>query len=271
MSVEARRFATTANAGDKRAGLEPWHPLTTLSLAASLGLLAFLPWPRLPAGHAGALALIALCAALTARAGRAPLRQWVQRLVLIVAPLALSLALVQGLFFPGASDILFTLGPLSFFREGLHFTLTISARLLVMVGAALFLTQSTRTSDLVLALTQSGLPPEVGYVLLGAAQLIPQTRRRAAHILDAQRARGLALDGPLQRVRALAPLALPLLFGALHDAQMRALALDARAFRAPGSKTSLRQLHDSAAQRTTRWSVLGGSLLMLVLTHTLRA
>jgi energy-coupling factor transport system permease protein len=243
--------------------LHRWHPLTKASLAASAVPLAFLPWPY------GLLALLPY-AVLALAAGRRFAWTWLRRLVLVVGPVALSLVLVQGFFFPGAQEVLWQLGPLSLKRDGLAFAALIIGRLAVMVGAVLVMLLATRASELEQALSDAGLPRELGYIVLAAMNLIAHVQQRAATIVMAQQARALALEGSLwRRGKALLPLLGPLLLGVVHEAEARALALEARGFRTPGPKTRLRTLPDSPRQRLTRWLLPAASLALFLVAHLL--
>jgi energy-coupling factor transport system permease protein len=62
------------------------------------------------------------------------------------------------------------------------------------------------------------------------------------------------------------PLAGPLILGALSDVEERTMALEARAFSAPGRRTTLRPIPDTAGQRAVRWLVALGSLALLAAT-----
>jgi energy-coupling factor transport system permease protein len=243
--------------------LHRWHPLTKASLAASAVPLTFLPWPF------GLFTLVPY-AALALVAGRRFALTWVRRLLLVVGPIALSLVLVQGFFFPSAQEVLWQLGPLSLKREGLAFAALIAGRLAVMVGAVLIMLLATRPSELEQALTEAGVPRELGYIVLAATNLMAHVQQRAATIVMAQQARALALEGSLwRRGKALLPLLGPLLLGAVHEAEARALALEARGFRTPGPKTRLRALPDSARQRLIRWLLPAASLALFLVAHLL--
>lgn len=242
-----------------------WHPLTKLTLVLAASLLAFaelLPWRGIPLfPWLGAAAVVGLAA----WNGGDTARRLLHRAALLLLPLLLSLVLVQGFLYPGAKDILLTLGPLALKREGLLFGAQILSRLTLLTSATLLLLLTTAPADLTLALTQIGVPREIAYVVLAAIHLLPQMQARAARITDAQRARGLRTEGSLRvRARALLPLIGPLLTSALHDTEERALALEARAFRAPGPKSSWRQLADSATQRRARWVLLTSSILLFI-------
>ncbi len=231
-------------------------------------LLALVPWGRDERWLAVPPLLVVAQGALVALNGRAPLLAWGRRLFWLMAPIFVSLALVQGLFYPGARTVIWQVGPLSFKREGLLFATLVGGRLLLVVGAFMVLLTTTHPADLTAALVQVGLPPEGAYLVLAAIQLLPRMQARAQAIMAAQQARGLALEGaPWQRARALLPLVGPLVLGALHEVDERAMALEARAFRAPRPKTSLRTLHDSPAQRLGRWLLVLASGIVLTATR----
>jgi energy-coupling factor transport system permease protein len=128
----------------------------------------------------------------------------------------------------------------------------------------LLVLQSTHPADLVFALTERGLPRSIGYVLLVALQLVPDMSARATAILEAQRSRGLETQRGIMKVRAIVPLVGPLIVGALVDVEERAMALESRAYMAPGPKTNLRQLVDTPAQRVARLLMLVAIVALIV-------
>lgn len=241
--------------------LHTLHPLTKLAgVVLVLAAVFALPWPPvLPA-------LLTLVLALAAVGG--VLSTLLRRLGLLLAPVICSLLLIQGVLFPPERLTPLTLGPLTFWAEGLLFALTTAMRLLTLTATMLLLVQTTHPADLVVALTALGVPRSVGYIILVALQLLPDMAARASAILEAQRSRGLETEGMLRRLRSLPALVAPLIVGALVDVEARALALESRAFAARGPKTTLRALHDTPAQRVARWLLLAlvGALLLLRLT-----
>ena len=60
----------------------------------------------------------------------------------------------------------------------------------------------------------------------------------------------------MARARGVLPVAGPLVLSALTEVEHRAMALEARAFAAPGKRTVLRAYPDSAAQRALRWGLV---------------
>jgi energy-coupling factor transport system permease protein len=219
------------------------HPLTKLAAVALLLVLLYI----LP-GEWGSLLLFAFVLILA---------------FTVILPLAFSLFLIQGILFPPADATPIPLGPITLTREGLLFAYITSARLLAMSAIVLLLLRTTHPADLVYALTQRGLPRSIGYILLVTLQIIPDMSARATAILEAQRSRGLETQRGFLRFRGLVPLISPLVVGALVDVEERAMALESRAYTAPGPKTSLRQLFDSPAQRVVRVLLLLSILALI--------
>jgi energy-coupling factor transport system permease protein len=210
-----------------------FHPLPKLLLTV-WGVLApfVLPVVALPFLIGGAL-----IAALTSGLGLPYLRG----LLLTTLPTVGSIVVINALFFPGAHDIVWSVGPLSVTREGLDFGLPIAGRVLAAVTVTLAFVTTTRPDDLMEALVQRGAPPKLAFVVLSTIQTVPRMRDKAARILDAQQARGLRTRGSLgARMRGLLPLVGPLVIGSLIDVRERSLALEARAFGGAGPRTAYR-------------------------------
>lgn len=184
--------------------------------------------------------------------------------LLLIWPFALSLTLIQGFFAPG-EHILLQLGPLSLKLEGLQLAADYTARILVWLSAVILLMLITRPDQLMLALTERGLPRQIGYIILTALQIIPRFQQRAETILDSQRARGLETEGNLvKRLRALVPLVAPLILSSILELDERAIALEARGFTRAGPRTSLTTLEDTAPQSAVRWLSLIVMLLLIL-------
>lgn len=225
--------------------LHQLHPLTKLTAAVLIIASAYLA--------PGVLSPLALFGGVVALAYLGGVLQGFLRIVLLgLLPITVSLFLIQGILFspPGATPL--ALGPLTLTYEGLALAFVVSTRLLTFTATVLLLLRITHPADLTLALTERGLPRSIGYVLLVSLQIVPDMSARATAILEAQRSRGLETQGGFRRVRALFPLVGPLLVGALLDVEERAMAIESRAYMAPGPKTSLRQLIDTPTQRAMR-------------------
>ncbi len=243
---------------EKRSGLHGLHPLTKLVLAA-FTLAAGLAIPGMFTGYMIFL-LILIPLAMWGQITR-EFTRWVWRLVL---PFGISVFLVQGLFWTGGTPVL-EFGPLSFKEEGLIFAVKSTGRILAVVGSMLLLSLDTRPDALMISLNQQGVPASLSYIVLTTIQVVPRFQAKAGTILDAQRSRGLETEGSyLKRARALVPLIGPLVIGSLVEVEERAIALEARAFKRKGPKTSYLVLRDSVAQRIVRKALILALPLMVL-------
>jgi energy-coupling factor transport system permease protein len=227
------------------------NPVTKLMALLWLVLAAFLlPSP----------ALIALLGLVSGAAASAGLLVAVVRSLRIPALLFASILVVNAFFYPGAHDAIARLGPLSITREGLTFGAVSAGRLLVAFSASILFLFTTLADDLLESLVTRGVSHRIAFMVLSSVQMVPRLQGRAAAILEAQQARGLAVGGSLaSRARALLPLAGPLLLGSLIDVRERTFALEARAFGARQDRTAYRLVPDPAGDRLLRWLIVAAA------------
>lgn len=238
----------------RQTGIHRLHPLTKLVYVLVCLLIGWL----IPGVWSPYIVLLigVVPVALIARV----LPEVIKNTIKTAIPFAISLIIVQGLFWTGGT-IVRQLGPFSLKAEGLLFAIRGTGRIILAVSGFLLLNYTTRSDELMLALSQKGLPNSISYVVLSTLQVIPRFQRKANTILDAQRSRGLETEGSyLIRMRALMPLVVPLLLGSIVDIEERAIALEVRAFGREGTKTSLLVLHDTRFQRVIRWLLMLGAM-----------
>jgi energy-coupling factor transport system permease protein len=236
------------------------NPLTKL-LALALVLLAtfLLPPTVLPV-------LVAIILVVVWSAG---LLRPTLRAMRIPALLLLSILVVNSLFFPGATDKLVTLGPLSVSREGLTFGLISAGRVIVAFLASIAFLFSTLADDTLESLIARGASHRISFVILSAVQMVPRMQERAGSILEAQQARGLSLEGSfVRRIRALVPLIGPVLLGSLVDVRERTFALEARGFGARSERTAYRVVADPPADRWIRLTIIALCFAVVVVAVT---
>jgi energy-coupling factor transport system permease protein len=223
------------------------NPFTKL-VAALTGAVLALVWGG---WVAAAVLVLGILAAL--RAGRAR-RLAVAGLALV--PVVLSSLLINTLLPAGG---------------GVTVALAALLRMLAATVALTLLFATTPAADLLSDLEARGLGRRPTFVLGAALAAVPRAQRRALEVIDAQRARGLDTEGSWpRRLRGVVPLIAPLVIGSLAEVEDRALALEARAFGAPGRRTVLTRLPDSGGQRAARWTLLGVLGLGLALRAVLR-
>jgi energy-coupling factor transport system permease protein len=231
----------------RRPGPDQLNPFTKLAAALTGAALA-LAWGG---WVAAAVLLLGVLAALRARRAR---RLAMAGLALV--PVVLSSLLINSLLPAGG---------------GVTVALAALLRLLAATIALTLLFATTPAAELLSDLEARGLGRRPAFVLGAALAAVPRAQRRALDVIEAQRARGLDTEGSWpRRLRGVVPLVAPLVIGSLADVEDRALALEARAFGAPGRRTVLTRLPDSRGQRVARWTLLGVLGLGLVLRALLR-
>ena len=204
------------------------------------------------------LAIVAVTAAV-ARIGRS-----LVPFALAVIPLVASILLINTFLFPGATDVIVRIGPLTPTWTGLEAALQATLRVAAFAMSVAVFALTTPTDELLADLERRGLGRRGVFVIGAAIRMIPRMAERASEITDSQRARGLDTEGsPWRRVRGVVPLAGPLIISALSEVEERTMALEARAFSAPGRRTTLRPLPDSTTQRIVRWAAGLGAVAVV--------
>lgn len=185
--------------------------------------------------------------------------------VLATSLLLVSIMLINTFLYPDATDVLFQIGPFTATGTGLVAATQAALRVLAFASSVALFALTTRTDELVDDLERRGLGRRGAFIVATAIGTVPRMLERAREIVDAQRSRGLNTEGgPLARVRGLLPLAGPLVLSAFTEVEQRSMALEARAFTAPGRRTVMRQYPDSSRERALRWLLVGGSILLLI-------
>jgi energy-coupling factor transporter transmembrane protein EcfT len=230
-----------------RSPLHRAHPYTTLALAGAVLLAAFaMTEPR-------TVWLLVLAAAALAAVGGV-LRSSVRTALLLSLPIWALLFVLYALL---GADPRVAFGPLSLSSPGIARALVLGGRVTAIVLSFLTALATTSPHRLVEAMTARGVPFGRTFLLASTLTILPRMRERAAQILEAQQCRGLRLGGSvLARLRALGPLALPLILGALAEVDEQVLALDVRGAAAGARRTAVDPPPDSQIQRALRWSLL---------------
>ncbi|TQR16450.1 energy-coupling factor transporter transmembrane protein EcfT [Psychrobacillus soli] len=157
--------------------------------------------------------------------------------------------IMQMLFYPG-ENVLWGWGIFEIKQEGLLYGLLLTSRILAIGSAFILFFRITEVRDFVKSLEDIGLPPMGAYVVLSTLQIIPEMRRQANTIMEAQKTRGVETEGSvLVRAKAFIPTLTPLILSSIAGTEERAITLESRAFSAPVKKTSLHQLTKSNIDR----------------------
>ena len=224
------------------------RPITRLTLVVAASVAAFAL-----GGWSGPAAILALV--LIAAVGIGAIRGLVP-VVAAAVPLLASIVLVNTFFYPGAHDPIAQLGPFAPTWTGLAVAGQAALRVLAFTLAIALFTLTTEPDELLDDVERAGLGRRVSFLVGAAIETVPRLFERAGEISEAQRARGLDTEGGLfARARGLVPLAGPLVAGSLARAEDQALALEVRAFSAPGRRTPLRVRPELPGERLARWGV----------------
>lgn len=222
------------------------HPFTPFALSGAIVALAFLlpgPWgpPLLYAAVVAAVVAAGVPGALLPAA-------------VVCLPLWGFLLLLHGVL---GDPPHVEAGAIRLSEAGLDLAVAQAGRLGAIATASFALLHSFRPSRFVDAVAQRGWSFHAAYLLVATMQAVPRLRSRARGILEAQRARGLRWRGsPARRVRALVPLVLPLVLGAIAEVDDRAVALETRAVEVRGARTPLAPPPDRTADRMVRAGAL---------------
>ncbi|EJO5348596.1 energy-coupling factor transporter transmembrane protein EcfT [Clostridium botulinum] len=202
-----------------------------LYIIATIALAIIVPNKTMP----GILILISFICILNAKVFRKVLPIINFSLIILI-----SIVIIQGLFYPENKNVLFSIGSLHFYKEGLSNAFLICLRVLNILCAFSILVLTTKPSDLIEELVEKGLSPKIGYVFTSVLQIIPQMTSTMSTIMDAQKSRGMETEGKLSvRIKAFLPLIGPVVMNSLIATRERAMALEVRGFSSTKQKTFL--------------------------------
>lgn len=142
----------------------------------------------------------------------------------------------------------------------------VSGLRLLTIGTVFFLfLQTTPPERLSNTLLKMGCPYPFTFVLSASMQFIPVLIRHARNIRDAQRSRGIPIEGGIRSLFYLPAFAGPLLIQAFKFADELAEAMEARGFGRSG-----RSFRQDPRFRWIDWLVVAGSLIVLVVLISIR-
>ena len=159
---------------------------------------------------------------------------------------ALILLLIQALF-TARARCCFYLVPVSnrlaVTGPGLLSGIAMAARMMALVLSFLIFLATTRTRDIVLTLVEKlKVPYDYAFMFMTALRFIPAFFSEVRQVSEAQQARAYAVEGwnPVKKIRAYAPVAVPLVLLSLNKADQLAMAMETRGY-SGGRRTCLRE------------------------------
>lgn len=152
----------------------------------------------------------------------------------------ITIFLIHGLFHQGNINVLFQIGPVKFYKEGLQYAASIGLNVLNLLLSFAVFVLTTKPAELVEEMEKRGFSSRIGYMISSVFQIIPQMTGTMKTITDAQRSRGLETEGKLiTRMKAFLPLISPVVMSSLISTRERAIALEVRCFDSKNQKTFL--------------------------------
>ncbi|MBE7034857.1 MAG: energy-coupling factor transporter transmembrane protein EcfT [Ruminococcaceae bacterium] len=228
-------------------------PLHRLDPRTKIVLLIFLIVAIFMANNIASYALLCLLTILIIGLSRVPARMYFQGL----KPLwfvILFTALINVFLTPGTA--IYICGrPTHMSWEGLILAGKMALRLVLLITASSALTYTTSPiiltdgiEKLLKPFSRFGLPThELAMMMSIAIRFIPTLIEETDKIMKAQKARGANFDsGPiLQRIRALAPMLIPLFISAFRRADELAVAMESRCYQGGDNRTRLNEIRFS--------------------------
>lgn len=162
------------------------------------------------------------------------------RFAFITVTISFFTFLIRG-FFDYGSNVIFRVGPFTYTYEGLDSALWYTAMLLAVCAPIVLAICTLSLEDGTEALSTLGAPKEAAYITMNAVRMIPELGAVSRSVQDAQRSRGIQVDGGrLVRLKALVPSIVPLVLSSLSGVEERAIAMEVRGFGIPTPSTALR-------------------------------
>lgn len=224
-------------------------PLHRADAAAKLGMTTVLTVALFTAPRLSGLLALGLAVVVAVAVARVPVRA-VTRGLRAVA-LIVVLTLVFNALGPVNQVSLVHLGPVGVDPTGLMKGVFNAVRILVLVVGTTLLTLTTSPVQLSSGLERVLAPLKIVKVPVGdlamtltiALRFIPTTAEEAESIVMAQQARGAVFDrgGPIRRIKAYAPVLVPLFFQLFRRADALATAMEARCYRGSEGRTRMKE------------------------------
>ncbi|MBR2680940.1 MAG: energy-coupling factor transporter transmembrane protein EcfT, partial [Exiguobacterium sp.] len=178
--------------------------------------------------------------------------------------------LVLQLLFNREGKLLFELGPIAIYSEGIRMGLIVSLRFFYLVMLTTLVTLTTTPMELTDSI-EAGLRPferirvpahEIALMLSISLRFLPTLADETDRIMKAQQARGVDLmSGPWKsRLKGVIPLLIPLFISAFKRAEDLATAMEARGYRGGEGRTRLREM---------KWQTRDTAVLLIFVALTL--
>jgi energy-coupling factor transport system permease protein len=207
--------------------------------------------------------MFVLVLSLALFAGRVPLREILSSSKLIFG---LGIILMFFHFFADPGETVYQFGIFTITDEGLRLGPIFFFRLSVVVLASFLLIWTTDSRDLMVSLTQAGVPYRYAFAVFLALRFLPLVQREVDSVRAAHAIRGRAARTTLgHRIKLWQRYMFTILVNGLRKAEATAAALDCRAFGAYPTRTNVKAVtyHPSSLALLVLTAVLIITLIII--------
>lgn len=169
--------------------------------------------------------------------------------VLLVTMLVLggSMLLLHGAIAPiidKANDpVLFTVLGIRYYAKGFAYANRYIMRTIPLMCSLFLLFMTMDMADLAAVMCNAGIPYKFTFTFIDSFQVITLLGKEMEQIKDAQRARGLNMEGNVfQRFKAFLPIMVPVVANSVVKVQDQAIAMDTKGFNSKCKKTVYRDI-----------------------------
>lgn len=159
---------------------------------------------------------------------------------------------ILNLFFHSGENLIFSLGFVKIYMEGVWFAIKMALRILILVAGASLLTFTTSSialtdglERLMSPLTVLRFPAhDIAMMMSIALRFIPTFSEETDRIMKAQSSRGAEFDtgGFMKKIKNFIPVIIPLIISAFRRAEDLAVAMESRCYRGGKGRTRYRVL-----------------------------
>jgi len=181
----------------------------------------------------------------------------------VIFPVSMIVFLVQLFLIPGGAE-LWRFYFLSIYQGGLKSAINLTFMITNIAGIFLWYFQTTTNQEISRALEESGMNYKAAFVFTSSLKMIDVLGKNSRTIMNAQQARGVETEGNLLvRAKAFFPSMVPLILGAVINADEKALTLEARGFNYQCKKTRLFNLKKSGWEKQVTLISIGITIIVL--------
>lgn len=176
-----------------------------------------------------------------------------------VVLLGLSMFIINGTLNPVndyTRDPVFILPILNwqFYEEGLRYGLYYFQRVSPLMISLVLVFRTINMTDLGVSMNEAGLPYRSAFIFVSTFQILPLLAKDMQQITDAQKSRGLDMEGNLlKRIKGFLPIMVPVVSNAIMKVQNQAIAMETKGFNSEAAKTIYRDLERRPIDVVLKW------------------